>query len=255
MKKKTAWKILGIVLVVSIGTISYRKLVLDRTSSLDQATETTVSSDYHQLAEEVQAIQLDVPLENQFDELALGNGCEVTSLSMLLNYYDYGTDKNSLAELLDYVPLYVDDYYHGNPKDGFVGNIYGGDEAMGVDVEPIAKVAAQIVDDSDYEVVSGRDKSFTEIIDVLTTGAPIWIIATLDLEVPTADDFVTWDTTSGEISVTPLIHSVVITGIDGDTVYVNDPYGYKDREVSIEDLAAIYESMGQQYLYLQETSA
>jgi uncharacterized protein YvpB len=52
--------------------------------------------------------------------------------------------------------------------------------------------------------------------------------------------------------VTALIHSVVITGIDGDTMYVNDPYGHKDREVSKEDLAAIYEKMGQQYLYLEE---
>lgn len=51
---------------------------------------------------------------------------------------------------------------------------------------------------------------------------------------------------------TTLIHSVVITGIDGDKMYVNDPYGYKDREVSRDDLQEIYEQMDQQYLYLSK---
>ncbi len=36
-------------------------------------------------------IRLDVPLESQFDPEYLGNGCEVTALSMLLNFYGYDT--------------------------------------------------------------------------------------------------------------------------------------------------------------------
>lgn len=52
---------------------------------------------------------LDVPLEEQYGgEVAMENGCEITALSMLLNYYGYGTDKNELVELLDFVPLYED---------------------------------------------------------------------------------------------------------------------------------------------------
>lgn len=196
-------------------------------------------------------IQLDVPLENQFDEVTLGNGCEVTALSMLLNFYGFDTNKNQLAEELVYVPLYEDYNHHGDPREGFVGNIYGGDSAMGVDVEPITDVAESIVKEQ-YEVVSGRDKSFDEIVKVLQSGKPVWMIATLELQVPTDADFFQWNTQNGEILVTALIHSVVITGIDGDTMYVNDPYGHKDREVSKEDLVAIYEKMGQQYLYLEE---
>ncbi|MGF2149833.1 C39 family peptidase [Enterococcus casseliflavus] len=168
-----------------------------------------------------EVIQLDVPLENQ------------------------------LAEELAYVPLYEDYYHHGDPREGFVGNIYDGDSAMGVDVEPITDVAERIVKEQS-EVVSGRDKSFDEIVKVLQSGKPVWMIATLELQVPTDADFFQWNTQNGEILVTALIHSVVITGIDGETMYVNDPYGHKDREVSKEDLAAIYEKMGQQYLYLEE---
>lgn len=52
---------------------------------------------------------LDVPLEDQYGgEVAMENGCEITALSMLLNYYGYGTDKNELVDLLDFVPLYED---------------------------------------------------------------------------------------------------------------------------------------------------
>ncbi len=74
-------------------------------------------------------------------------------------------------------------------------------------------------------------KSFDEIVKVLQSGKPVWMIATLELQVPTDADFFQWNTQNGEILVTALIHSVVITGIDGDTMYVNDPYGHKDREV------------------------
>ena len=51
-------------------------------------------------------VLLDVPLESQFDSPSLENGCEVTSLSMLLSFYGYETTKNQLAEQLDYVPVF-----------------------------------------------------------------------------------------------------------------------------------------------------
>lgn len=60
-------------------------------------------------------IVLDVPLESQFDDVALENGCEVTALSMLLQYYGYDTDKNELADELDYQPLYTESGNHGIP--------------------------------------------------------------------------------------------------------------------------------------------
>ena len=40
-------------------------------------------------------VLLDVPLESQFDSPSLENGCEVTSLSMLLSFYGYETTKTS----------------------------------------------------------------------------------------------------------------------------------------------------------------
>nr|WP_122647076.1 C39 family peptidase [Enterococcus mediterraneensis] len=218
----------------------------------DQPPQDTSSSKAAKPEKKIQNVRMDVPLENQFDEPALGNGCEVTALSMLLRYYGYDTTKNQLAEKLDYVPVYVDNTYHGNPHDGFVGEIAGGDWAMGVAVEPIAKVAKQIA--VDYQVEASTKRTFDEVLAVVSKKTPVWIKATVELEVPTDEDFMVWETTSGPVEVSPINHAVVITGIKGDTIYVNDPYGHKDREIAKEDLQKIYERMGSQSLYLKKKS-
>ncbi len=192
---------------------------------------------------------IDVPLENQNDPIALGNGCEITSLSMLLNYYDYQTNKNQLADLLTYVPVHVTDEICGNPHDGFVGDITGGNEAMGVGVEPLGKVAEQIVS-TDQQVIVSTEIPFESLVDIVRQGQPVVVITTTDFQVPEEENFRYWQTSSGEVKVSPLCHAVVITGVGKKEVYVNDPFGYKNRAVDRNDFATIYERMGQQALYL-----
>lgn len=195
---------------------------------------------------------LDVPLEDQnAGDTPMENGCEITALSMLLNYYGYKTDKNDLAEQLNYVPLYEDEDedIHGNPHEGFVGNIYEGYEAMGVAVEPIAEVANDVVQGK-QTVVSSSDTSFTDLVTIIQAGTPVWVVTTVDFQVPTEDDFQIWETTSGEVEISPLCHAVVITGVDEENVYVNDPFGYKNRIVDRNDFAEIYQLMGSESLYL-----
>ncbi|WP_379947118.1 C39 family peptidase [Enterococcus devriesei] len=198
-------------------------------------------------------IKLDVPLENQFDGDALDNGCEVTALSMLLRYYGYHTTKNELANELDYQPLYTESGNHGDPHLGFVGDITGGDEAMGVAVEPIAKLAKKYVGD-EYQVIANEKTSFNKVMDIVASGKPVWIIATVDFQVPTNNDFLLWETDQGSSYVTPLIHSAVITGFDREkkVVYVNDPYGYKNRKVPWSEMKKVYQETDQQSLYLKK---
>ncbi|MFQ7237484.1 MAG: C39 family peptidase, partial [Enterococcus hulanensis] len=125
---------------------------------------------------------IDVPIENQnTGSVPLENGCEITALSMLLNYYDYDTNKNDLAELLNYVPVYENEAegIRGNPHDGFVGNIYEGYDAMGVAVEPIAEVAEEVVQEG-QKVVASSDTSFSELADLVQAGTPVWVITTVN---------------------------------------------------------------------------
>ncbi|MHC5268828.1 C39 family peptidase [Enterococcus sp. LJL98] len=200
--------------------------------------------------EAIHSALLDVPLENQNEGIALGNGCEVTALSMLLRYYGYETNKNQLAEMLDYVPVFIDSKTHGDPHDGFVGDITGGLDAMGVAVEPIARVAEAVVADQ-YQVIS-QEQTFSDLESLIEQGIPIWTVVTVDFQVPTMDDFMVWQTQNGFIEVTPLCHAAVITGMDEAFIYVNDPYGETNRPVPKEDFQSIYEQLGSQSLYLQE---
>lgn len=203
--------------------------------------------------QEKNSVILDVPLENQFDDDALENGCEVTALSMLLQFYSYDTNKNELANKVAYQPLYTESGNHGNPHLGFVGDITGGDEAMGVAVEPIADLAKEYVAE-EYDVITKEKAPFNDIIDIVAQGIPVWIVATVEFQVPTNNDFMLWNTDQGEMYVTPLIHAAVITGFDREKeiVYVNDPYGYKNRAIAWSDLKEIYEQMDQQSLYLEK---
>ena len=198
----------------------------------------------------IRTISLDVPLENQFEGIVLENGCEITSLSMLLQYYGFEVNKNQLAKLLDYVPYALNKTTHGNPDLGFVGDIKKGNEAMGVHVDPIAKVAKQIVNE-EFEVVAGKGRSFQDVLQQLQADTPVWILATLEMTIPSDADFISWQTKEGEMQVTPLIHSVVLTGMDAENVYYNDPSGIKDARVSIADLEDIYNKMGKQSLFLK----
>lgn len=195
---------------------------------------------------------LDVPLENQFEgDVPLENGCEITALSMLLQFYGYETNKNELAQKLVYVPVYEDEEndIHGDPRSGFVGNIYEGYLAMGGFVEPVAKVAKTIVQ-NDYRVMNSNNTDFDVLLQQVKAGSPVWIVTTVDFVVPTEGDFMLWQTNNGSVSVTALCHAVVMTGVKGSNVYVNDPYGQKNKAVNYEILKRIYEKMGSQSLYL-----
>ncbi|EOT41947.1 hypothetical protein I568_01681 [Enterococcus columbae DSM 7374 = ATCC 51263] len=93
-------------------------------------------------------VQMDVPLENQFEKPSLQNGCEITALSMLLQYYGHNVNKNQLANQLYYVPLKVDNTHYDDPNEGFVGNIKEINQAMCVWFSPIKAVAGQVVGNS-----------------------------------------------------------------------------------------------------------
>lgn len=194
--------------------------------------------------------QLDVPLESQFSETALNNGCEVTALSMLLNYYGYKTNKNALAKLVYYVPVYVDYTHRGNPHDGFVGDMADGEMAMGMDVEPTAKVAEQVVG-SNYKVIQSQETTLDDLLKVVSQKKRVWVKVTQEFVLPNDYSFSYWNTTSGKVKVTPLNHACVITGYDEDSVFVNDPYGHKNREIDRDDFEYIFDAMGRQSLYLK----
>ena len=192
-------------------------------------------------------VVLNVPLINQMDDPKLYNGCEVTSLAMVLNYNGIDVTKSELADNIETVPFQYDNGEHGNPNDGFVGSVSGSTSTgLGVYHGPIYNLAKQYADNV-YDLTGSN---FDTVVNKVEEGHPVWTITTTAFA--PVSDFESWDTPDGKIDVTYSEHSVCITGFDRDkrVIYINDPYGYKNREVDWNDFAAAYKQMGKQAVYV-----
>lgn len=190
--------------------------------------------------------KLNVPLENQMPDLP--NGCEVTSLSMLMNYYGIKVSKNELAETIQHVDSFTDGgKYRGNPHQGFVGHMTIANAGWCVYNEPLYNVARKYT--SHIENITGSD--FLSLLKLVSNGHPVMIITTTTFN--KVNNMQTWDTNTGKVNVTPSSHACVITGYSKPkkVVYVNNPYGYKNQPVNWKNLQASYNQQGRQALYIK----
>ena len=190
--------------------------------------------------------KLDVPLENQMPDLP--NGCEVTSLSMLMNYYGIKVNKNELAENIQHVDFFTDGgKYRGNPNQGFVGHMSIANAGWCVYNGPLYNVAGKYT--THIENITGSD--FLSLLKLVSTGHPVLIITTTTFN--RVNDMQTWDTNTGKVNVTPSSHACVITGYSKPkkVVYVNNPYGYRNQPVNWKNLQASYNQQGRQALYIR----
>ena len=190
--------------------------------------------------------KLNVPLENQMPDLP--NGCEVTSLSMLMNYYGIKVSKNELAETIQHVDSFTDGgKYRGNPHQGFVGHMTIANAGWCVYNEPLYNVARKYT--SHIENITGSD--FLSLLKLVSNGHPVMIITTTTFN--KVNNMQTWDTNTGKVNVTPSSHACVITGYSKPkkVVYVNNPYGYKNQPVNRKNLPASYNQQGRQALYIR----
>lgn len=197
-------------------------------------------------------ILLDVPFIHQIHDLPpLVNGCEVTALAMLLNYYQVEASKNTLAKQIQYVPMTDATGLKGDPNEGFVGSMTDKINAMGVYVAPIEHLAKQYVPE-EKAVVASTETDLTQLLSQVAQGNPVWVIGSLDFIPPTDDDFIPWPTKNGDLLVTPLIHSGLIVGFDQKNIYVNDPLYAKNRAINRAQFEATFDKMGRQSLYLAD---
>lgn len=192
-----------------------------------------------------ESVRLEAPLIYQMPELE--RGCEVTSLAMLLQYAGLDVDKMTLAEQIvkDPTPFEIYDnmIHFGNPDDGFVGDIETFDKpGYGVYHHPVMELTEHYLPG---RVVDATGSDFDDVLSFVQRGVPVWVITNMNYEKLQDDAFETWDTPDGAIDITYLEHSVLITGYDNDTIYINDPLGEMDH-VDRQDFIEAWEQMGRQ---------
>lgn len=192
-------------------------------------------------------VKLNVPLIDQNAKPRLYNGCEVTSLAMLLNYYGINVTKNQLADQLPSEPLTDSNGNAGDPNDGFVGDITGDSAGLGVYHGPIYKLAKSKTKRA--QDLSGA--KFSQIIDQVQLGHPVWTITTTTFA--PVSSMQTWQTAHGPVNVTYDMHSVVIVGFNRakQLIYINNPYGTKQQAVNWKNFENAYNQMGKQAVDLR----
>jgi uncharacterized protein YvpB len=230
------------------STMANHKLnALMELPTLIEMKQEPIATEHAFSSSQTEEILLDVPLINQMDYPKLYNGCEVTSLTMLLQFWGINVTKNEVAEKLPRVSLQSEDGTMGNPNIGFVGNMEVG-PGLGVYHEPIFQIAKTYMNNQ-LLVEDLTKSSFTTILEKVGQGLPVWVITTTKFSPIPSLEY--WETPQGPVEITYSMHSVVITGYDHEHLYINDPYGTKNKKVNKENFIESWEQMGSQAIVIE----
>lgn len=177
----------------------------------------------------------------------LDNGCEVVSLSMLLQHAGKPVSRLQLAQEVakDPTPIQTDErgriIYWGDPNVGFVGDITGKQKGYGVYHGPLTQLLNRHLPGKAQDL-SGNN--FDKVLESISSGHPVvaWTTSFFD----TTKDWVYWNSPTGQVGATFHEHAVLIVGFNKKTVEINDPLDGKRKRVSREQFRRSWEMMGKQ---------
>ncbi|RAZ81286.1 C39 family peptidase [Planococcus halotolerans] len=197
---------------------------------------------------EREAIHIDVPVLMQDPELP--NGCEITTLTSVLNHYRLKVSKTTMAD--DYLPKSPFTSKNGkrfgpDPHQAYAGNPRKANGGWYVFAEPIVEASKGIVASKSSRLITENVSGSTreEILSYTDRNIPVIVWVTLDLSPPvTSGGWYIEGTNDFHPSFSNL-HSVVLDGWEDGKVYVMDPL--KGR-VSYPEKTFFdsYEAMGSQ---------
>ncbi|RDW15473.1 C39 family peptidase [Oceanobacillus chungangensis] len=194
----------------------------------------------------VTAVKL--PVESILQTPELPNGCEVTALATVLNYYGYKTNKLELAD--KYMPKVAftrsnNKLFGADPYQAYAGNPRSKGQGFFTYAQPIVKTAERYFAESEGKHsarnISGSSKK--DIHNLLSEGIPVIIWTTVDMKEPRVN--YSWHIrgTNEKIKVPTNSHTVVLTGFNDDSVFAMDPLkGHVTYQA--DHLFGIYEQAG-----------
>lgn len=197
----------------------------------------------------------DFEIMEQYPELP--TGCEITALTMVMNYYGYQVNKVTMA--LDYMPKVQAEFYRsedGRLMGPDLENFFVGDptEETGYicGTGAIVTAANAYLTDvgSDMTAVAMKNAQPEELYDLIDQGTPVVIWCTINMEDRAeTDGWYREDGTYMEWSTND--HGAVLIGYDEDTVTVADPI-YSRITVSRDQFEKIFAERGGQCVILTE---
>ncbi len=238
--------LVSLLFIVSIVTPTFTDspLTVRRQLQLDSAH---TLYDHHAT---IGTILLHVPI---FDQLpSLYNGCEVTSLAMLLRYEGFSVTPRLLARQIgrDPTPIKMGPggniVYWGNPNLGFVGSISGRTPGYGVYHGPLFQLMRRYLPHRAQDVTGIH---FRNLLRILATGRPVVVWTTINFS--PVSNWITWESPSGAVRATLQEHAVVTVGYNQHDVFVNNPLnGEANEPVPIASFRASWIALGRQAITL-----
>lgn len=196
---------------------------------------------------------IDAPVVKQYPELY--NGCEVTALAMLLQYYGIYKDKMDLMSEMKVDPTkikYNQDgsiRFWGDPNAGFVGDITGKQIGYGIYAQGIFPLLSIYIPDG----INMTGQPFSALEQKIAAGIPVMVWTTVNFGAPADHQWMSWNSPNGTIKATFQEHTVLLVGYDDKHVYVNDPrQGIKNLKLEKEPFIQSWEALGKQALSYNE---
>lgn len=179
---------------------------------------------------------------NQFPTLP--TGCEVVSLTSVLNHYGFDVGMTTMAD--EYMPRYDGAYYEVSPHDYFLGTPYTWD-GFGCFSGCVVKTAHNYFEDKnidDYVAVDITGCSADELYNYLSNDIPVITWVTSGFVTPTNDG--SWTVDGETITWCNHEHCLVTTGNDkkAGTVTVADNSGGYSYAVSMSQFERVFNGMG-----------
>lgn len=199
--------------------------------------ESTDSFFWVEIFIEREANYIDVPIVMQYPELP--NGCEITSLTAILNFYGMDVSKTTMADR--YLPKGTFSIQEGkkfgpNPHIAYAGNPRDLNDGWYAFATPIVNAAKDVIVRNKKnlfaENVSGSTRE--EILSHIDQGIPVIVWVTRDLSPPIKlRGWYTEGTNKFHSSFTNL-HTVVLNGWEDGKVHIMNPL--KGQQIISEDV-------------------
>lgn len=201
---------------------------------------TTVYNMFEEKHEEVLARSVILDVNNIYQSPQLPNGCEITSATIVLNYWGFDVDKVTMADV--YLPKQYP-YYQADPEVAYMGNPHTGQGWYCLPEPVVTAVNAYFdaIGETDMKAENITGATVDELKTYIQSGRPIVFWATVGFQnIQYSNSFTL---PNGQKPYTGL-HCLVLTGYDESTMYIADPMG-RTSQVSIERFTEIYDGMEQ----------
>ncbi len=174
----------------------------------------------------------------------LPNGCEGTSLAIVLNYFGVEADKIDVS--MNYIPRMSFADGVGHPDEVYMGDpsaYYGGYYCF---APPVAAAAARYIDErqAPLRAYDATGSTEADLVADLNAGLPVIVWITTNRQPPAQLQAQAWTLSDGS-TYAPYynLHVAVLRGYDADNFYLCDPLQNFDT-LPREEFLALYTAMG-----------